>query len=227
MKKLKSTLPNMLLSLGVICTIAGASLASVNELTADSIKIAKQQKLESALQTVVKGFNNNPTEEKELYPTLDNDSLVIYKARKDGELIGAAVESFSLNGFNGKIKILVGFDNKGILLNYSVLEQQETPGLGTKMDEWFRTDKKQQSVINKDLSKGTLKVTKDGGDIDAITAATISSRAFLEAVNKAYQAFAAMNGIQLDVDETTGATSSSDHDNWDNETQNDSEDETE
>lgn len=226
MKKLKSTLPNMLLSLGIICTLAGASLASVNDLTADSISIAKQQKLETALQAVVNGFDNNPTEEKELYPTLNNDSLIVYKARKDGAMIGAAVESFSLNGFNGRIKVLVGFDTNGKLLNYSVLEQQETPGLGTKMDEWFRTDKKQQSVINKDLSKGALKVTKDGGNIDAITAATISSRAFLEAINKAYQAFAAMNGVELEIDETTGATGSSDSDDWDNETQNDSENET-
>ncbi|MDD6209286.1 MAG: RnfABCDGE type electron transport complex subunit G [Bacteroidales bacterium] len=214
MKKLTSTLPNMLLSLGIICIVAGALLASVNDLTAGEIAASKQKKLESALKQVIDGFDNNPSEETAYFPTLAGDSLKIYEAKRGEELIGVAVESNSANGFNGNIKVLVGLDTKGKLLNYSVLEQQETPGLGTKMDEWFRTDKKQQSVINKNLSDGALKVSKDGGDVDAITAATISSRAFLDAVNRAYQAFAAMKGIQ--VDETSGATESTDE--WDDTT---------
>ena len=83
----------------------------------------------------------------------------------------------------------MGFDVEGKLLNYSVQQHSETPGLGSKMQEWFRTDKNNQSVIGRTLTADGLKVTKDGGDVDAITAATISSRAFLDAINRAYSAY--------------------------------------
>ena len=86
------------------------------------------------------------------------------------------------------------------LLDYSVLQHAETPGLGAKLQEWFRADKNKQSVLGRTIPDGGLKVTKDGGDVDAITAATISSRAFLDAVNRAYSAFAGVDGL-------TGATS--------------------
>ena len=84
-------------------------------------------------------------------------------------------------------------------MNYSVLEHNETPGLGSKMEEWFRTDKGKQSVLGRDMKGGALKVSKDGGDVDAITAATISSRAFLDAVNRAYSAY-------TQTDANSGAT---------------------
>ena len=131
--------------------------------------------------------------------TADGDSLKIYPASKGGEFVGAAVESNTKKGFSGEIKVIVGFDKEGKLLNYSVLQHAETPGLGAKMQEWFSTDKNKQSVLGRSLSAGPLKVTKDGGDVDAITAATITSRAFLDAVNRAYSAFAGTDGV-------TGAT---------------------
>lgn len=115
--------------------------------------------------------------------------------------MGAAVESYSKKGFSGEIKVIVGFDTEGTLCNYSVLQHSETPGLGAKMQDWFRTDKNKQSVIGRKLDGSGLKVTKDGGDVDAITAATISSRAFLDAVNRAYSAYAG-------TDAMGGATSS-------------------
>ena len=118
---------------------------------------------------------------------------------KGGEFVGAAVESNTKKGFSGEIKVIVGFDKEGKLLNYSVLQHAETPGLGAKMQEWFSTDKNKQSVLGRSLSAGPLKVTKDGGNVDAITAATITSRAFLDAVNRAYSAFAGTDGV-------TGAT---------------------
>ena len=86
----------------------------------------------------------------------------------------------------------------------AVLQHAETPGLGAKMQEWFRADKNKQSVLGRNLADGELKVSKDGGDVDAITAATITSRAFLNAVNRAYSAFAGTDGL-------TGATASSDN----------------
>lgn len=189
MEKLKSTLPNMLLSLTIICVVASAILASVNQLTAGPIAASKAASLEAAIKEVVPDFDNKPTEEAYMAATSDGDSLRIYPAKKGGELVGVAVESNTQKGFSGQISVVVGFDVDGKLLNYSVQQHSETPGLGSKMQEWFRTDRNHQSVIGRTLTADGLKVTKDGGDVDAITAATISSRAFLDAINRAYSAF--------------------------------------
>lgn len=210
MEKLKSTLPNMLLSLTGICVVAGAILASVNEATLEPIAASKAAALESAIKMVVPEFDNTPTAESYMAVTGDGDSLRIYPAKKGGELVGAAVESNTMNGFSGEIRVIVGFDKEGTLYNYSVLQHSETPGLGSKMQEWFRTDKNNQSVIGRKLSEGELKVSKDGGNVDAITAATISSRAFLNAVNRAYSAYAGVDGATSATgsatDGATGAT---------------------
>ena len=204
MAKLKSTLPNMLLSLTGICLIAGAILAGVNAFTAGPIAVAKAAALEEAIKAVAPEFDNKPTEEAYMAVTADGDSLRIYPAKKGDETVGGAVESNTLKGFGGEIKVIVGFDMKGTILNYSVLEHAETPGLGAKMQEWFRMDKGQQSILGRAVPADGLKVVKDGGDVDAITAATISSRAFLNAVNRAYSAFAGVDGL-------TSATPSSDN----------------
>ncbi|GHT71118.1 electron transport complex subunit G [Bacteroidia bacterium] len=189
MAKLKSSLPNMFLSLFSICLIAGVILATVNEYTKEPIETSKKLKLENAIREVTPEFDNSPAEEAYWAKVSDTDSLKIYPVKKDGKNVGAAIEANSMKGFSGEIKIIVGFDEKGSLLNYVVLQHTETPGLGDKMKFWFREDKNNQSIIGKELKEGYLKVSKDGGDVDAITAATISSRAFLDAVNRAYAAY--------------------------------------
>ena len=197
MAKLKSTLPNMFLSLTIICVVAGAILAGVNMYTTGPIAATKAAALEAAIKAVTPAFDNKPTEDAYMAVTADGDSLKIYPAMKDGKLVGAAVESNTQKGFSGEIKVIVGFDTEGKLLNYSVLQHSETPGLGAKMQEWFRADKNHQSVLGRKLADGELKVSKDGGDVDAITA-------FLNAVNRAYSAFSGADGL-------TGATTSSDN----------------
>lgn len=199
MAKLKSTLPNMLLSLTIICLAAGAILAGVNQFTAAPIAASKAKALQEAIRKVVPEFDNNPTAEAYMAVTGEGDSLKIYPATLQGKFVGAAVESHTKDGFSGEIKVIVGFDETGKLYNYSVLKHAETPGLGSKMEEWFRTDKNKQNVIGLQLAEGALKVTKDGGTVDAITAATISSRAFLHALNRAYSAYTGTDG-------TSGAT---------------------
>lgn len=207
MAKLKSTLPNMLLSLTTICLGAAAILAAVNMQTAGPIAASKAAALENAIKEVSPEFDNNPLEEAYRAVTSDGDSLLIYPAMKDGQSVGVAVESFSMNGFSGEIRVIVGFDAEGKILNYSVLQHAETPGLGSKMQEWFRTDKNRQSVIGRSLAEGNLTVSKDGGDVDAITASTITSRAFLHSVNRAYSAYKGTDaGTGATVDVTTEAT---------------------
>jgi electron transport complex protein RnfG len=201
MKKLKSTLPNMFLSLMTTCAVSGVILAGANMYTAEPIARSKAEALEKAITKVTPNFDNNPLDEAYLGATSDGDSLWIYPAQKDGQPVGVAVNSCTKNGFGGEIKIIVGFNTEGTLINYSVLQHAETPGLGSKMEEWFRTDKNKQSVMGRSLAGGNLAVTKDGGEVDAITASTITSRAFLNAINRAYSAYKG-----TETDSNTGAT---------------------
>ena len=98
------------------------------------------------------------------------------------------------NGFGGIFHVMVGFDATGAITGFEVLDHQETPGLGSKMQEWFQNVR---TVIGLNPAEANLTVSKDGGDVDAITAATISSRAFLAAVNKAYNAYAEANDAPM------------------------------
>lgn len=202
MAKLKSTLPNMFLSLTVICIVASGILAFVNMQTSEPIKAAKKKKLEESIERIIPDFDNSPLDDAWMVEIAPGDSLKIYPAKKNGEIIGVAVESNTMKGFSGEIKIIVGLTPDAKVIDYAVLQHAETPGLGDKMDPWFKTDKNKQSIIGRDLSKGLLNVTKDGGDVDAITAATISSRAFLDAVNRAYAAYS-----EQEIDSSSGATS--------------------
>ena len=180
----------MFLSLSIICLTVAVLLAQVNKMTAKPIAEAKALKLQNAIKEVVPEFDNDPVAEAYTMPDGKGDSLLVYPAKKGEQVVGFAIKSFSNNGFSGNIQIMVGFDMASKIVNYSVLQHAETPGLGSKMTEWFKdTSKPGQSVIGRDLSQGALSVSKDGGNVDAITASTISSRAFLEAVNRAYTVY--------------------------------------
>ena len=101
---------------------------------------------------------------------------------------------------------MVGISNEGEVLGYSVLETHETPGLGAKAAQWFQKGEK-GDIIGRNLKEGQLTVSKDGGDVDAITASTITSRAFLRAVNAAWQAYSQLQQEQSEADGISGATS--------------------
>jgi len=200
MEKIKSSMTNIVLSLTLICLIAGIALATANKYTEGAIAVSKAAVLQNAIKNVMPEFDNNPVDEQYKIAVAENDSLTVYAAKKEGNAVGYAVESYTKDGFSGLIRVMVGFDAEGKLYNYSVLEHNETPGLGSKMEDWFRRNNNRQNVIGRDMTKGLLKVSKDGGDVDAITAATISSRAFLDAINRAYNAY------QGNIDAISGAT---------------------
>ncbi|KAA6330328.1 Electron transport complex protein RnfG [termite gut metagenome] len=192
----------MLLVLTGITVISVVLLAYVNELTKAPIARANVKALNNALRSVVPEFTNNPVSEcdtifgeKDGKKTID---FILYSAKNGDQLVGTAVESVSL-GFGGDLKVLVGFDTEGNIYDYSLLSHSETPGLGSKASNWFKEGNKKNI---KGLNPGTksLTVSKDGGDIDAITASTITSRAFLGAINKAYAAY------RGDTDGITSAT---------------------
>lgn len=192
MKKLESTLKNMMLSLTCITIVAGAALAGVNMLTEATINAQKEAQKQAAISAVL-------PEHARIAEAEQVGDFVIYRAfDANDRYAGAAVQAVT-NGFGGKIKMMVGFDADNRIVNYAVLEQAETPGLGTHIVEWFKNAAKPgQNIIGRQAD-GKMTVSKDGGDVDAITAATISSRAFLNAVNAAY---AALNG----GDAMTGAS---------------------
>ena len=181
----------MLLTLLVITLISGASLGGMYKLTKAPIEASKQAKQQNAISQVTPEFDNDPAAEAMEATTEDGSVIKLFPAKKSGELVGMAVESVTNKGFGGEVRIMIGFAPDGSIINYQVLEHKETPGLGTKMGEWFRTDRGSQSILGKNPGSNNLTVAKDGGEVDAITAATISSRAFLDAVDVAYKAFKA------------------------------------
>ena len=185
MKKIESTFINMLVSLLMVCLISAGLLAGVYELTKADIALAEKNKQENALKGVLPEFD-----------TIKTDSIngaPVFKAFKNGVYVGAATITSDL-GFSDQIVLMVGIDNAKNIVNYEVLSQKETPGLGTKCVDWFK-----EQINGKSISTD-FKVTKDGGDVDAITAATITSRAFLDAVKKAE------NNFTGDTDAITTAT---------------------
>ncbi len=199
-KKLESTFTNMVLVLFGVTLISSVAVGYVYTLTEKPIAKAKQEKEAAAIRQVIPGeYDNDPIADAWKVETPDNEVLEFYPAKKDGEPVGTAVKTYTNKGFGGRINVMVGFNPDGSIFNYSVLEHKETPGLGTKMDAWFGKGNK-GDIIGKIPGDQGLKVTKDGGDVDAITAATISSRAFLDAVNRAS---AALNGS---ADVSSGAT---------------------
>ncbi len=201
MKKLESSLKNMVLVLTGITVITVGILAFVNELTKAPIAAAGAKTLSDAVSEVVPGFDNDPIAEKQTVNSNGSD-YTVYPASKGGESIGAAVQSSAM-GFGGELTILIGFDKDGNINDYSILSHSETPGLGDKAGLWFKKGAK-GDIIGKNPGKDNLTVSKDGGDIDAITASTITSRAFLNAVNAAYAVF---NGRVADA--TSGASQQS------------------
>jgi electron transport complex protein RnfG len=196
MSKKKDTFINMVVSLFAITIVSGFALGFVNDLTVGPIKKAKIAKKVNALKLVLPEFDSNPVEDVQLIKSdFAKDSVEVFPAFKNNEFVGAAVIGSTEKGFSGLIKIMVGFKPNGTVQNIVVLEQKETPGLGTKMkDEKFLAQ-----FRDKNPSTFNLKVTKDGGEVDALTGATITSRAFGEAVQMAYDEFMKNNSSLIEL----------------------------
>jgi electron transport complex protein RnfG len=202
MKKLDSSLKNMLLSLTLITVGATAILAFVNQLTAGPIAQAETANLRKAIAQVVPGFDNNPAQDTASVK-LNGNTYKVYKASKGGQSIGAAVQATDNKAFHGNLTVLVGFNKDGNITGYSILNSTETPGLGLKAKDWFQKGGK-GNIIGKNPGDNGFSVKKDGGEIDAITASTITSRAFLRAVNEAYHAYRNQTGATVNA--YTGAS---------------------
>ena len=198
---MESSLKNMVLVLFTITLISSAAVGGVYMITKEPIAQAKVAAVNNALQQVL------PEYEATTSQTIEVNSLpiVAHTATVADKAVGYAIESISKNGFGGAVRLMVGFDTKGNIININVLEQKETPGLGTKMAEDGNV--LLLSLKDKNAAEVNMTVKKDGGDIDALTAATISSRAYAEAVAVAYEAFKVACGWQSEAgDVATGAS---------------------
>jgi electron transport complex protein RnfG len=181
----KETL-RLILTLSIICLVAGALLACVDILTRDRILIAQGDKKLAALKEVLPKHDNRPNTN---VATVEHGGRTweFFVAQKKGEFIGTAVETMSPAGYGGDISLMLGIDAEGKVKAISILGQKETPGLGANIETAdFRNQFAQLSIGDTQWA-----VAKDGGDIDQITAATISSRAVVEAVKAAIDAYLA------------------------------------
>ena len=188
-----------------ITAVTSSAVGLVYRVTEAPIAQAKLHKKADALAQVLPPFDNTPADEMQAVAA-GNDSVYVYTARMGQTVAGYAVESFA-SGFGGPIRIMVGFGPDGRIRNIQVLEQTETPGLGAKLAE--EGNPVQASLLGKSPAEVKMSVRKDGGDIDAITASTISSRAYIQAVSLAYTAFLEVSGADASGwDASSGATSS-------------------
>ena len=180
----KDTLLNMFVALFVICIVAGGVLGIVFNATKDPIAAAENAKRTAAIKNVLPEFNTLKT--VNVKSAMEDAEIPFHLAYDaDNNFIGAAVETFTNKGFSGNISLMVGILADGTIKNISVLQHAETPGLGSKMEE----ESFKNQFNDKNADSFNFSVKKDGGDVDAITAATISSRAFCDAVNRALSTF--------------------------------------
>ena len=198
---MESSLKNMVLVLFTITLLSSAAVGGVYMLTKEPIAQAKVAAVNDALKQVLPEYEATTSQDIEVNAL----PIKVHTATVADKAVGYAVESNSKNGFGGEVRLMVGFDTEGTILNINVLEQKETPGLGTKMAD--EGNVLLASLKDKNAAQINLTVKKDGGDIDALTAATISSRAYAEAVAVAYEAFKVACGWQTEAgDVATGAS---------------------
>ena len=196
MAKIQSNFRNIFLCLFIISALLAGVLGAVNFITKTPIEESKAAKQKLAIEQVLPPFDELKEAKIAVETVAENnifkkeqaaDSLVMYNAYKDNQWVGTAIETFTDKGFSGRIKLMVGFLSNGNIHKIEVLEHAETPGLGDKMEVGKSMFPDQ--FLGKNPKDFTLKVSKDDGDVDAITAATISSRAYCDAVEKAYKVF--------------------------------------
>lgn len=175
---MKSTLKNMVVVLLAITLISSASVGVVYQFTLEPIANANAKKLDDAIKEVIPPYET--LDKAKDIAIVDSDPFILYVARNGNDIAGYAIEAYSTRGYSGLIKLLVGFTKSGEINKVAVITHAETPGLGAKITE--STSHFVTQFEGKNPSEFNMKVTKDGGDIDAITASTITSRAYSDII---------------------------------------------
>jgi len=188
----KDSFLNMVLALFMVTFFSAAILGFVYNITNAPIAKAADKTQESAIKAILPEFKTLGKSQI-IVPEGGGENLEFFPAyNKSKKLVGMAVKTSTMNGFSGLIEMMVGFQPDGNIFGYQILKHQETPGLGARMTTWFKDiNHPKRNIIGKNPGKINFTVNKDGGDIDAMTASTITSRAFLEAVKRAYKEYMA------------------------------------
>lgn len=187
MQKIKSTFLNMTVIMTAVAIISAAAVTYVYQLTLPAVtENMKKAEVEAISDIFGDEFDNNPIAEKTAVPMKKGiKELNIYPLRRQDMIYAIAVKSYTNKGFGGELEIMTGFYIDGTMAGYKVLNHKETPGLGSKiMENEFISQ-----FIGLKIEGGKLKLRKEGGQIDGITSATISSKALLDAVNNAKKAY--------------------------------------
>ena len=191
----QSTFKNMSLCLLVICLVCSGLLAGVYALTKEPIDAAAKAKNEAAIMEVLP--TSAVTIEEERTVDFEGASYAYNLAYDEqGNTVGCAINVAPV-GFGGPIAIKVGFDVNGVIWNTKVLSQAETPGLGAKCVEPSFSEQ----FKGFDPAAKKLAVKKDGGDVDAITASTITSRAYADGLARAVKVFQAIAQTPMPLNE--------------------------
>lgn len=192
----------LVLTLTLVSAIAGFALSVAEEKTLPGRE--KQDRLAKleAIEAVLPPHDNQPDQPDQELDMLDGkldgrirlEETDFYVAKDGKQIMGVAFKQESFNGYSGRIEVMLGVDLEGILTGIDVVKHLETPGLGSKIDDpeknnTFKEQFEDKSLTNSKLVDDKIAVTKDGGDIEAISGATISSRAVCEAVSKGLRLF--------------------------------------
>ncbi len=171
----------MVLVLTLTCAVMGGALSVVYNQTKAEIENQERLYKLRSIKAVLPEYDNQPDKD-----AVKVEDVEFYPGKKQGQLKGWAFEWSSSEGYGGQIKILVGIDTQGNITGVEILPgHAETPGLGTRIQEpEFRNQFK-----NRNLENTNWAVSKDGGDIEAITGATISPRAVTHAIKDSLEFF--------------------------------------
>jgi len=186
----------LIVSLTLITVICGAFLGFVYSVTKTPIEKAEIKERGMKIDSVLASLepDNNPVENPYLFVDANGDSLTAYLALKGNDTVGIAIENQGL-GFAGYVNILTGIDlSNGEITGIEIVSQAETPGLGARIVEpWFKDQFIGKSLTNSTLVNENIAVVKDGGDVDAISGATITPRAVCVAVSKSLHDYTNMD----------------------------------
>lgn len=190
-QKQKEGIFSLTASLVIVSSLSALLLSYVYTITKAPIEAARNKAELAAIESVIgNDFDNNPYEDRTEISTADNtEKLAFYPGKKGKKIKRFAIKTYSDEAFGGRIELIVGFSINGKILNYEILASKETPGLGSKVAESEFKDQFQGLSPKYE----SFKVSKDGGEIDAVTAATISSRAVIDAIDRAYNAYAKLS----------------------------------
>ncbi len=174
----------MITVLSLLCAIAGFGLSYLKQSTAIPIENQLLKYVQGpAILTVFTDLENIPLDDREKFTLADGRVINVFPAIKDGKLIGVAIEGFGA-GYGGDIGVMAGFDvNSDTLVAIGITTMRETPGIGTVVAEESFT----KVFVGKALP---VALSSEGGEIDAISGATVSSKGVVAAIdmaNKFYQ----------------------------------------